>query len=355
MNASGMFYFNVLDMKVDQPDYQLSIDRDKVADLGLNMQQVINDLGTLLGGGYVNRFNMAGQSYKVIPQVKRGERLTPEDLTQLYITGPDNKLIRVDQIASFNHSTAPRSISRMQQLNSVKISGVSGKPLSETLAWLENEAGQILPKNYSIDYTGESRQLKREGNTFLPAFLMAVTMIFLVLAAQYNSFRDPIVILAGSVPLAIFGALIFTFIKMPNPQMPFFTDGFSSTLNIYSQVGLVTLMGLIARNGILVVEFANRLQEEGVSKLDAIRQAAVIRLRPVLMTSIATVAGHLPLIFASGAGAEARNSIGVVLVFGIAIGTFFTLFVLPSVYVLIAKDHHLDKQRLADLEQGQAI
>ena len=352
MNASGMFYFNVLDMKVDQPDYQLSIDRDKVADLGLNMQQVIGDLGTLLGGGYINRFNMAGQSYKVIPQVKRAERLTPEDLTKLYITGPDNKLIRLDQIASLNHSTAPRSISRMQQLNSVKISGVSGKPLAETLQWLENEAGQILPKNYSIDYTGESRQLKREGNTFLPAFLMAITMIFLVLAAQYNSFRDPIVILAGSVPLAIFGALIFTFIKMPSPQMPSFTSGFSSTLNIYSQVGLVTLMGLIARNGILVVEFANRLQEEGATKLEAIRQAAVIRLRPVLMTSIATVAGHLPLIFASGAGAEARNSIGVVLVFGIAIGTFFTLFVLPSVYVLIAKDHHLDKQRIAELEHG---
>jgi multidrug efflux pump len=354
MNASGMFYFNVLDMKVDQPDYQLSIDREKVADLGLNMQQVINDLGTLLGGGYVNRFNMAGQSYKVIPQVKRNERLTPEDLTKLYITGPEGKLIRVDQVASLNHSTAPRSISRMQQLNSVKISGVSGKPLSETLDWLEKEAAQILPKNYSVDYTGESRQLKREGNTFLPAFLMAITMIFLVLSAQYNSFRDPIVILAGSVPLAIFGALVFTFIKMPNPQMPFFTDGFSSTLNIYSQVGLVTLMGLIARNGILVVEFANRLQEQGTSKLEAIRQAAVIRLRPVLMTSIATVAGHLPLIFASGAGAHARNSIGVVLVFGIAIGTIFTLFVLPSVYVLLAKDHHLDKQHLADLEHGQA-
>lgn len=354
MNASGMFYFNVLDMKVDQPDYQLSIDRDKVADLGLNMQQVIYDLGTLLGGGYVNRFNMAGQSYKVIPQVKRDERLTPEDLTKLYITGPEGKLIRLDQIATMNHSTAPRSISRMQQLNSVKISGVSGKPLEETLKWLETEAAQILPKNYSVDYTGESRQLKREGNTFLPAFLMAITMIFLVLAAQYNSFRDPIVILAGSVPLAIFGALVFTFIKMPNPQMPFFTDSFSSTLNIYSQVGLVTLMGLIARNGILVVEFANRLQEEGVSKLEAIRQAAVIRLRPVLMTSIATVAGHTPLIFASGAGAEARNSIGVVLVFGIAIGTIFTLFVLPSVYVLLAKDHHLDKQHLADLEHGKA-
>jgi len=352
MNTSGIFYFSVLDMKVDQPDYQLSIDREKVADLGLNMQQVINDLGTLLGGGYVNRFNMAGQSYKVIPEVKRNERLTPEDLTKLYVTGPDNKLIRLDQIATLTHSTAPRSISRMQQLNSVKISAVSGKPLSETLEWLETESKEILPKSYSLDYTGESRQLKREGNTFLPAFLMAITMIFLVLAAQYNSFRDPIVILAGSVPLAIFGALVFTFIRMPNAQMHFFTDSFSSTLNIYSQVGLVTLMGLIARNGILVVEFANRLQEQGVAKMDAIRQAAVIRLRPVLMTSIATVAGHVPLIFASGAGAHARNSIGVVLVFGIAIGTFFTLFVLPSVYVLLAKDHHLDRKHIEDLEHG---
>ncbi|HWV16150.1 MAG TPA: efflux RND transporter permease subunit [Cellvibrio sp.] len=352
MNASGKFFFNVLDMKVDQPDYQLSIDREKVADLGLDMQTVINDLGTLLGGGYVNRFNMAGQSYKVIPQVKRSERLTPEDLTKLYITGPENKLIRLDQIASLNHTTAPRSISRMQQLNSVKISGVSGEPLASVLAWLDNEAKQMLPKTYSIDYTGESRQLKREGNTFLPAFLMAITMIFLVLAAQYNSFRDPIVILAGSVPLAMFGALVFTFIKMPNPNMPWFTDSISSTLNIYSQVGLVTLMGLIARNGILVVEFANRLQEEGVAKLDAIRQAAVIRLRPVLMTSIATVAGHVPLIFASGAGAHARNSIGVVLVFGIAIGTVFTLFVLPSVYALLAKDHHRDREELAELEHS---
>lgn len=349
MNASGKFFFSVLDMKVDQPDYQLNIDREKVADLGLNMQTVINDLGTLLGGGYVNRFNMAGQSYKVIPQVKRGERLTPEDLTELYITGPDKKLIRLDQIASLSHSTAPRSISRTQQLNSVKISGVSGESLSSVLDWLDNEAKLMLPKTYSIDYTGESRQLKREGNTFLPAFLMAMTMIFLVLAAQYNSFRDPIVILAGSVPLAMFGALVFTFIKMPNPNMPWFTDSISSTLNIYSQVGLVTLMGLIARNGILVVEFANRLQEQGVSKLDAIRQAAVIRLRPVLMTSIATVAGHVPLIFASGAGAHARNSIGVVLVFGIAIGTVFTLFVLPSVYALLAKDHHKDREELEAL------
>ena len=340
LTASGMFAFPpLLDMKVDQPEYQLNIDREKVADLGLDMRTVTQDLGTLLGGGYVNRFNMAGLSYKVIPQVKRTERLTPDDLKNLYITGPDNSMIRLDQIASMSHVTAPRSINRMQQLNAVKISGVSIKPLDETLRFMEAEARKIIPPSYSIDYTGESRQLKREGNTFLPAFLMALTMIFLVLAAQYNSFRDPIVILAGSVPLAMFGALVFTFLKIPAP-MPHYTDAFTSTLNIYSQVGLVTLVGLIARNGILVVEFANKLQEDGLSKIAAIREASVLRLRPVLMTSIATVAGHTPLIFAEGAGAEARNSIGIVLVLGMTIGTIFTLFVLPSVYVLLAKDHH---------------
>lgn len=347
MVKSHKFYFQTLDVKVDQPDYKLTIDREKVADLGLNLQTVTADLGTLLGGGYVNRFNMAGQSYKVIPQVKRLDRLTPEDLAKLYVSGPDGQLIRLDQIASLTHSTQPRTINRMQQLNAVKISAVPGVPLSEALAFMETEAKKILPNSYTIDYTGESRQLKREGNSFLPAFLMAITMIFLVLSAQYNSFRDPLVILAGSVPLAMFGALIFTFWKIPMP-IPFFTNGFSSTLNIYSQVGLVTLMGLIARNGILVVEFANRLQEMGKSKLDAVREASVLRLRPVLMTSIATVAGHVPLIFVTGAGAHARNSIGLVLVLGMAIGTFFTLFVLPSVYLLFAKDHQHDREELEE-------
>ncbi|WP_306519616.1 efflux RND transporter permease subunit [Rheinheimera sp.] len=342
MTNSGMFAFPpMLDMKVDQPEYQLNIDREKVADLGLDMRTVTQDLGTLLGGGYVNRFNMAGLSYKVIPQVKRTGRLTPDDLSKLYITGPDNSMIRLDQIATMTHSTVPRSINRMQQLNAVKISGVTLKPLDETLKFLEAEAAKILPSSYTVDYTGESRQLKREGNTFLPAFLTALMMIFLVLAAQYNSFRDPVVILAGSVPLAMFGALVFTFLKIPAP-IPHFTDAFTSTLNIYSQVGLVTLVGLIARNGILVVEFANKLQEEGLSKIEAVRQASVLRLRPVLMTSIATVAGHTPLIFAEGAGAEARNSIGIVLVLGMTIGTIFTLFVLPSIYVLLAKDHQAD-------------
>jgi multidrug efflux pump len=349
MNASGQFAFSLLDVKIDQPEFELQIDREKVADLGLNLQTVVNDLGTLLGGGYVNRFNMAGQSYKVIPQVKRSERLTPDDLKELYINGPNGQLIRVDEIASLRHETVPRSINRMQQLNAVKISAVPMGPIDGPLAWLEQEARKILPKNYTLDYTGESRQLRREGNTFVPAFSFAMIMIFLVLAAQYNSFRDPVVILAGSVPLALFGALIFTFLKIPAP-MPYYTDAFTCTMNIYSQVGLVTLVGLIARNGILVVEFANRLQEDGLNKLEAVRQASVVRLRPVLMTSIATVAGHAPLIFATGAGAEARNSIGLVLVFGMTIGTIFTLFVLPAVYVLFAKDHAADHQRLLQLE-----
>lgn len=353
MNASGQFAFSLIDVKFDQPQYELEIDREKVADLGLTLQSVVNDLSTLLGGGYVNRFNMAGQSYKVIPQVKRSERLTPDDLKNLYIHGPKGTLIRVDEIASIKHETVPRSINRMQQLNSVKISAVPQGPIDGPLKWLEDEARKILPKNYSIDYTGESRQLRREGNTFVPAFSFAMVMIFLVLAAQYNSFRDPVVILAGSVPLALFGALIFTFLKIPAP-MPYYTDAFTCTMNIYSQVGLVTLVGLIARNGILVVEFANRLQEQGMAKIEAIRQASVVRLRPVLMTSIATVAGHTPLIFASGAGAEARNSIGLVLVFGMTIGTIMTLFVLPAVYVLIAKDHAKDRAQLLELEKEEA-
>ena len=335
---SGKFMFTQLDVKVDRPDYKLNIDREKVADLGLNLQTVVADVGTLLGGGWVNRFNMAGQSYKVIPQVKRNARLTPDDISDLYVSGPEGKLIRLDQVATMTHSTEPRSINRMQQLNAVKLAGMAQMPTGEALAYLEDEASKILPKNYSIDYTGESRQLVREGNTFLPVFGLAVVMIFLVLAAQYNSFRDPVVILLGSVPLALFGALTFTFLKMWAP-LPYFTDTFTTTLNIYSNVGMVTLVGLIARNGILVVEFANRLQEQGKAKIDAIREACIIRLRPVLMTSIATIAGHTPLIFVSGAGAHARNSIGIVLVLGMAIGTFFTLFVLPALYMLIAKDH----------------
>lgn len=337
---SGMFAFPPnIDTKVDLPEAQVIIDRDKVADLGLDMQQVGADLGVMLGGGYVNRFNIGGRSYRVIPQIARVERLNPDQLEDIYVTGPDGKLVSVSTIAEIQHRTVPRSLNRFQQLNAVKLSGVAIRPLDDALRFLEDEAAQILPQGYMIDYTGESRQLRREGNKFLPAFTLAIVMIFLVLAAQFNSFRDPFVILLGSVPLAMFGALVFTFLKMPNPQMQYWTDGWTTTLNIYSQVGLVTLIGLIAKNGILVVEFANKLQEAGLEKLAAVREAATTRLRPILMTTIATVAGHFPLVLVTGAGAEARNSIGLVLVGGMAIGAFFTLFAVPAIYMLLGTDH----------------
>jgi multidrug efflux pump len=220
------------------------------------------------------------------------------------------------------------------------------------LRFLEDEAAKILPKGYVLDYTGESRQLRTEGNKFLPAFGLAVVLIFLVLAAQFNSFRDPFVILAGSVPLAMFGALIFTFLKMPDPNIPFWTRGWTTTLNIYSQVGLVTLVGLVSKNGILIVEFANKLQEHGQSKREAVREAALTRLRPILMTTGATIAGHFPLTLVTGAGAAARNSIGLVLVGGMAVGTLFTLFVIPSIYMLIARDHSKDFVREAAVSKG---
>lgn len=344
---AGLFPFPpIVDTKIDKPQAELIIDRDKVADLGLSLQQVGTDVGIMLGGNFVNRFNIEGRSYRVIPQVKRSERLNPEQLENLYISGPNNSLIKLSTVASIRETVVPRSLNRFQQQNAVKLSGVSLKPLGETLAFLEKEAKQIMPSTYSIDYTGESRQLNREGNKFLPAFGLAIVLIFMVLAAQFNSFRDPLVIILGSVPLAMFGSLIFIFLKMPNPQLPFWTDGWTTTLNIYSQVGLVTLIGLVAKNGILVVEFANKLQEQGLQKLAAVREAAVTRLRPILMTSVATVAGHFPLILVVGAGAEARNSIGIVLVSGMAIGTIFTLFVIPSIYMLIAKDLQGEKVRV---------
>jgi multidrug efflux pump len=287
----------------------------------------------------VNRFAIAGRSYKVIPQLARAERLNPEQLKDVYVTGPNGRLIALSSIATLRDTVTPRSLNRFQQLNSVKISGVAIRPLDQALAYLEGEARQILPSGYRLDYTGESRQLRTEGNRFLPAFLLAVILIFLVLAAQFNSFRDPLVILAGSVPLGMFGALLVTFLKMPDPNLPFFTSGWTTTLNVYSQVGLVTLVGLVSKNGILIVEFANRLQEQGLSKLEAVQQAAAIRLRPILMTSLATICGHFPLTLVSGPGAAARNSIGLVLVTGMAVGTLFTLFFVPAIYLLIARDH----------------
>src|SRR5512144_666429 len=345
---SGMFAFPpLIDVKIDQPQTEFVIDRTKVADLGLSLEQIGADLGGMVGGDFVNRFDIAGRSYKVIPQIQRIDRLNPDQLNNVYVTGPNGKLVPLSTVATLRESVVPRSLNRFQQLNAVKISGVSMRPLDEALRFLEDESSKILPKGYVFDYTGESRQLRTEGNKFLPAFTLAVILIFLVLAAQFNSFRDPFVILAGSVPLAIFGALIFVFLKIPDPNTPFWTHGWTTTLNIYSQVGLVTLVGLVSKNGILIVEFANKLQLQGLAKLDAVRQAAMTRLRPILMTTAATIAGHFPLTLVSGAGAAARNSIGLVLVGGLFIGTFFTLFVVPSIYMLVARDHGRDREREA--------
>ena len=340
---SGMFAFPpIIDVKIDQPESEIVINRDKVADLGLNLQQVGADLSSMLSGNYVNRFNIAGRSYKVIPQIKRVDRLNPDQLENIYISGPGGQVVQLSTVAQLHNTTVPRSLNRFQQLNAVKISGVATRPLDQVLRYLEDEANKIMPQGYVIEYTGESRQLRTEGSKFLPAFTLAMLLIFLVLAAQFNSFRDPFVILAGSVPLAMFGALIFMFLKMPT-NIPFFTNGWTTTLNIYSQVGLVTLIGLVSKNGILIVEFANKLQEQGKSKLEAVREAAQTRLRPILMISVATISGHFPLTLVSGAGAAARNSIGLVLVGGMAIGTIFTLFVIPSIYMLVARDHSKDR------------
>lgn len=339
---SQMFAFPpLIDVKIDQPEAQIKFNRDKVAELGLSLQEVGQELGSAVGGNYVNRFSIAGRSYKVIPQVEREARLNAEQLRNVYVTKPDGELVALSTFASVEDRVVPRSLNRFQQLNSVKLSGVSTRTLDDALTFLETEAADILPTGYSVDYTGESRQLRREGNKFVPAFTLAVILIFLVLAAQFNSFRDPLVILGGSVPLAMFGASIFTFLKMP-PGMQFWTEGWTTTLNVYSQVGLVTLIGLVSKNGILIVEFANDLQRQGHAKLDAVRNAAAVRLRPILMTTMATVFGHFPLTLVSGPGAEARNSIGLVLVGGMAIGTFFTLFFVPSIYMLFAKDRSAD-------------
>ena len=323
---SGKFMFADTDLKFDQPQTRVVFDRDKLRAQGVDMAQAGRDLSTLLGGNYVNRFSIQGRSYKVIPQVERAERLTPDQLTQIYVTGGGGKLVPLSTFASLQNTTEPRELKRFQQLNAVRIQGAipPGVSLDDALKFLEDEAKKILPPGFTIDYAGESRQLRKEGTRFFGVFLLSAVLIYLVLAAQFESFRDPFIILAGSVPLALSGSLLFSFLGL-------------TSINIYSQVGLITLVGLVSRNGILIVQFANELREQGIDKLAAVTEAASTRLRPILMTTAATVVGHLPLVFAQGPGAGARNSIGMVLVTGMIIGTMFTLFVVPSIYVLVAR------------------
>jgi multidrug efflux pump len=333
--ASGQFMFADTDLKLDLPQVRIEVDRERVADLGLDLADVGRQLGTLLAGQYVNRFNLDGRAYKVIPQVGRESRDSPSSLLDFKIRTPDGAQVPLSAMARLVTDTAPRALTRFQQTDSFRIQGgiVPGVTKEQALATLEDAARALLPTHYVLDYAGESRQIRQEGNTLTGTLGFALLLIYLVLSAQFGSFRDPLVVLLGAVPLALSGALVFTFLDF-------------TTINIYSQVGLITLVGLIAKNGILVVEFANHLQAEGRNRVEAVREAALVRLRPVLMTTLATVFGHLPLVLVTGAGAAARNSIGTVLVSGMAIGAVFTLLILPAVYVLLASPRARWAQRV---------
>jgi multidrug efflux pump len=324
---SGKFLYVDSDLKFDLPEARVVLDRERLADLGLDLATVGRELGTLLGGAYVNRFNYFERSYKVIPQIGDEGRATLAPLLDLKIKTPSGDLVPVSSFMHIESGTGPRALNRFQQRNSARIFGgvQSGVTKEEGLRVLESAASAV-GNDVNIDYAGESRQIRHEGAALTTTLGFALVLIYLVLAAQFQSFRDPLIVLLGSVPLAIAGALTFTFLDL-------------TTINIYSQVGLITLVGLIAKNGILIVEFANTLQERGLEKIAALREASLTRLRPVLMTSAATVFGHFPLVLVSGPGAEARNSIGIVLVTGMLVGTLFTLFVVPVFYTLIAADH----------------
>lgn len=323
--ASGKFYFVDSDLKVDKPQATVSLDRDMITSLGLTQQDVGAALGSALGGGYVNYFSIAGRSYRVIPQVLQTDRLNPDQVLDYYLRVPDGSVIQASTVASITHQVVPQSLNRFQQQNAATISGVSGMSQGEALAYLRDLVHEVAPTGYNVDYAGQSRQFIKESGGFGTTLLFAVIIVFLALAAQFNSLRDPIVILV-SVPLALFGALIFV--------------NLFASLNIYTEVGLVTLMGLISKHGILIVQFANDSQRAGMSKREAIEHAAAVRLRPILMTTAAMVLGVMPLVIAAGAGAAGRFNMGLVISTGLAIGTAFTLFVVPAFYLLLATDHH---------------
>jgi len=324
---SGMFIVSDSDLDFNQPTVKVNIDRTKASDLGITMQAIGGTLATLLGGNYVNRFNLEGRSYQVIPQVPREKRLTPESLGGYYVATATGSMLPLSTVVSVETGTDPNALTHYNQLNSATFQAVPmpGVTVGQAVDFLEGEAKK-LPQGFSHDYLADARQYVQEGNQLAITFAFALIIIFLVLAAQFESLRDPLVIMI-SVPMAIVGALIPLFFGM-------------ATMNIYTQVGLLTLVGLISKHGILMVEFANELQfKEGLDRRSAIEMAARVRLRPILMTTAAMVTGLLPLLTASGAGAASRFSIGLVVVAGMSIGTLFTLFVLPAVYVVLATDH----------------
>ena len=325
---TGKFMFAETDLKIDFPEIEYHLNDDFIAELGMSTADVTSQIGLYLSGGYITRFDQQGKAYRVVPMIANTHRGNPDALLNLPITTATGDIIPLGSIATIERRAAPRVLTSFEQKNSFRIYGgiLPNTTKDDALKALEAKAKEILPADYRVDFAGESRQLRTEGNTLMGVLGMAMIFVFFVLAVQFNSFRDPLVILLGSVPLAIFSALVITFVDL-------------TTINIYSQVGLITLAGLIAKNAILIVEFANQQQMLGLSKLDAIIKASEIRLRPVLMTTFATVLGHFPLVLVTGAGAAARNSIGFVLVFGMLIGTLFTLVILPSIYIALAQEH----------------
>ena len=339
--ASGLFIFVDTNLTFDQPQLQVQVNRDKAAELGIDMAEIGRSLSTLLGGGFVNRFNLQGRAYEVIPQVADRFRRDGSQLNQYYIRAADGQMVPLSTVVRLTHDVQPNRLTQFQQLNSANIQGVMvpGVTLGDALGFLQAKAAEILPAGYSVNYAGESRQFVEEGSALLLTFLFALIVIYLVLAAQFESFRDPLIILIA-VPMSICGALIPLAL------------GFA-TVNIFTQIGLVTLIGLISKHGILMVEFANKLQaEQGLNRRAAIEEAAAIRLRPILMTTAAIVLGVFPLILATGAGAESRFSIGLVVATGMAIGTAFTLFVVPAIYTLLARRHWQEGGRAGAPEPG---
>ncbi|MBI2786381.1 MAG: efflux RND transporter permease subunit, partial [Legionella longbeachae] len=325
---SGLFIYVDNSLKFNQPQIILDINRSKAAEMGLDMQAIGSSLTSALSGNYVNYFNLEGRSYQVIPQLNRAYRMNPEQLGQIYIKTMNGTMVPLSTVVNAVEKTEPNAATHFQQLNSATIQAVMmpGKTLGEGLQFLQNEANNILPKGFSYDYAGESRQFIQEGSALVFAFIFAIIIIFLVLSAQYESFRDPLIVLI-SVPMSICGALIPLNLGL-------------ASINIYTQVGLITLIGLISKHGILIVDFANHLQrEKNLDKRAAVEEAAGIRLRPILMTTAAMVFGVLPLLIASGAGAVSRFDIGLVIATGLLIGTCFTLFVVPTMYTYIAEDH----------------
>jgi len=327
--ATGIFAYMDTDLKIDKPQISVQIDRNLASQLGLTMSDVGNALGSMLGGGYVNYFSLYGRSYKVIPQVMQRYRLNPDQLKHYYITTASGASVPISTIVKLKTTVVPESLNHFQQLNSATISAVPlpGVTLGQALGTLNKLAQQVLPKGYSIDYSGQSRQYEHESSQLMITFIFALIIIFLALAALFESFRDPLIILV-SVPMSICGALIFISLGVGG-----------ASLNIYTQVGLVTLIGLISKHGILIVQFANDQQRAGRPKREAIEMAAGIRLRPILMTTAAMVLGVLPLVLATGAGAVGRFNMGLVIMTGLAIGTLFTLFVVPAMYMLLGADH----------------